>query len=173
MNVNNNLSANMLYASYSVAQMQRSESNGTQTNSFELSSFSFSSNSFELQSTLDQDPFEAEYAKFQDFLQGIGYEGKPISELSQEEATKLVGDDGFFGIDQTAQRIADFVIMGSGGDEKLMREGREGIMQGFKDAEATWGGKLPDISYATIEKAAKMIDDKMAELGYSVLDTSA
>ena len=60
--------------------------------------------------------FAKEYEDFQNFLQDIGYNGKPIAELSKEEAAELVSEDGFFGIEKTAQRIADFVINGSGND---------------------------------------------------------
>ena len=54
----------------------------------------------------------------------------------------------------------------------MMRAGREGILQGFDEAEAMWGGKLPDISYKTIEKATQMIDEAMHDLGYSIMDES-
>lgn len=117
--------------------------------------------------------FEVQYQEFQDFLKEVGYTGKPISSLSQDEAKELVSEEGFFGITQTSQRIADFVIMGSGGDEKMLRAGREGAIEGFKQAEKMWGGKLPEISYETIEKALSKIDDALAENGFSVLDTKA
>ena len=114
--------------------------------------------------------FEEQYQEFQDFLNDIGYEGKSISSLSQEEAAELVSEDGFFGVTQTSERIAQFVISGAGGDEELLREGRKGILQGFEDAEKMWGGKLPDISYETINRAVEMIDKALVEAGYSVLD---
>jgi len=110
---------------------------------------------------------------FKTFLNDIGYEGKAIANLSQSEAAELVSEDGFFGIDQTSQRIADFVINGSGGDESMMRAGREGMLQGFKEAEAMWGGELPEISQKTMQKALEMVDKAMYDLGYSVLDTEA
>ncbi|NCD12016.1 MAG: hydrogenase, partial [Epsilonproteobacteria bacterium] len=40
-------------------------------------------------------------------LADIGYTGKPLSELSQSEASELVSEDGFFGIAQTSERIAN------------------------------------------------------------------
>lgn len=117
--------------------------------------------------------FEVQYQEFTAFLNDIGYTGKPIASLSQDEAKELVSEEGFFGIKETSQRIADFVIMGSGGDEKLLRAGREGAIEGFKQAEKMWGGKLPEIAYETIEKALGMIDDALVENGFSVLDTKA
>lgn len=117
-----------------------------------------------------EDKFVQDYQDFQDFLKGIGYEGKPIAELSKDEAAELVGEDGIFGIKQTSERIANFVINGSGGDEKLMRAGREGMLQGFKEAEAIWGGELPEISQITMAKATEMVDKAMHDLGFSILN---
>lgn len=104
-------------------------------------------------------------------LSDIGYKGKPIGELTQGEAKALVADDGFFGIAQTSQRIADFVIGGAGDDVEKLKAGRSGMLQGFKDAEGVWGGKLPEISYTTMQKAVEMVDKRLSELGGSVLDT--
>jgi hypothetical protein len=128
----------------------------------------------QIQSTVvqksEENRVEVNAQAFKDFLKDIGYTGKPIASLSKEEATALVSEDGFFGITQTSERIAQFVIAGAGGDENLLREGRKGVLQGFKEAEAIWGGKLPDISYETIEKAVAMIDKALTDNGYAVLD---
>ncbi len=106
-------------------------------------------------------------------LADIGYEGKAIADLSQSEAKELVSENGFFGVDQTSKRIADFVLIGGGDDIDKLKAGREGILQGFKEAEGMWGKKLPDISYETINKAVEMIDKKLNELGASILDSNA
>lgn len=106
-------------------------------------------------------------------LADIGYEGKPIADLSQEEAKELVADDGFFGITQTSERIANFVLMGAGDNVEMLKAGREGILRGFDEAEGMWGKKLPDISYETINKSVEMIDKKLSELGASVMDINA
>ena len=110
------------------------------------------------------------YEDFQNFLKDIGYDGKPIAELSQDEAKELVSDDGFFGVSQTSQRVAEFVINGADGDEELLRAGREGIIQGYKDAEEAWGSELPDIAKETQQKSLELIDKKMQELGFSILN---
>lgn len=105
-------------------------------------------------------------------LSDIGYNGKPIAELSQDEAAELVSEDGFFGISKTSERIANFVVNGAGDDLEKLQAGRSGMLQGFKEAEALWGEKLPEISYTTMEKALAMVDKRISELGGSVLDTS-
>ena len=106
-------------------------------------------------------------------LSDIGYEGKPIADLTQSEAQELVSEDGFFGVTATSERIANFVLMGAGDDVDKLRAGREGILRGFQEAESMWGGKLPDISYETINKAVEMIDQRLGSLGVSILDSNA
>lgn len=142
----------------------------------ELNANAFTFSSVGVQSNLSQgqDSFEQDYQEFQSFLQEAGYEGKPIASLSQEEAGELVAEDGFFGIEQTSQRIADFVLNGAGGDEELLRAGREGMLQGFEQAQEAWGSqKLPDISQQTMQKAVEIIDMAMNDMGFSILNKEA
>ncbi len=118
-------------------------------------------------------PFDFE--KVRDILstidfEAIGYTGKPIADMSPEEAQELVSEEGFFGVSQTSDRLADFVISGGGDDIERLKAGREGIIQGFNEAEKIWGGKLPDISYETLEKALEKIDQRIEEMGANVID---
>ncbi|MFT5661088.1 MAG: hypothetical protein ACI9TV_001734 [Sulfurimonas sp.] len=113
------------------------------------------------------------YSQFQGFLQDVGYSGKPIGDLSQNEAAQLVSEDGIFGITQTSERIANFVINGAGGDEDKLRAGRAGMIQGFKEAEAMWGGKLPEISQKTMQASIEMVDKVMMGFGFSLLNQEA
>jgi hypothetical protein len=123
-----------------------------------------------IQKREQNDVFLKQYDEFQSFLQDIGYDGKPIAELSQDEAAELVAEDGFFGVAQTSERIAAFVINGAAGNEELLRAGREGMLQGFKEAEAMWGGELPEISQETMQASIEMVDKAMMDLGFSIID---
>ena len=106
-------------------------------------------------------------------LAGIGYNGKALGELSSDEASELVSENGFFGIANTADRIAGFVLNGAGDDVEKLKAGREGVAKGFDDAKKIWGGELPEISQKTIEKTLETLDKKIAELGGNVLNVSA
>ena len=97
-------------------------------------------------------------------LKDIGYEGKAIIDLTKEEATELVSEEGFFGINQTSQRVADFVFNFSSDDLDILEKGREGIVQGFEDAQKMWGGELPQISHDTQAKTLELIDARIQEL---------
>lgn len=137
-----------------------------------INKFAFDSMSFQSEVT-GKDIAQLQYEDFQGFLADIGYEGKPIAELSQDEAAALVAEDGIFGVKQTSERIANFVINGANGDEDRMRAGREGMLLGFKQAEEMWGDKLPEISQKTMQAAIEMVDKAMAEQGFSIIDTEA
>lgn len=118
-----------------------------------------------------------DFKKIQELLDSIdakslGYEGKPLSQLNPSEASALISEDGFFGVSQTSQRLIDFVLNGSDGELSLLKAGRLGILQGFDEAESLWGGKLPDLSYQTIDKVLQALDEKIASLGGNLLDTS-
>jgi len=97
-------------------------------------------------------------------LKDIGYEGKPITELTTEEATELISEEGFFGVEQTSQRVADFVFSFSGEDLEILEKGREGIVQGFEEAKQMWGDELPQISHDTQAKTLELIDARIQEI---------
>lgn len=97
-------------------------------------------------------------------LKSIGYDGKPITELSTDEAKELVSDEGFFGVIETSSRVSSFVIGMTGDNVEGLQEARKGIVQGFEQAESMWGGTLPEISYETQAKTLEVIDSKIAEL---------
>lgn len=103
-------------------------------------------------------------------LSDLGYTGKPILELNPDEASALLSNGGFFSVENTAARAADFVIAGGGEDISRLKAGREGIVNGFEQAERAWGGKLPDIAYESQKLALEKIDERIQSLGGSVLD---
>lgn len=101
------------------------------------------------------------------------YNGRPISDLSPQEASDLISEDGHFGVKKTSQRISGFVINAAGDDLEKLKAGREGVLRGFKAAEEAWGDALPRISYDTLEKTLAAIDDRINALGGSVVDLTA
>lgn len=132
---------------------------------------SYSTGNLEAQSA----PFDL--TKVQDILKSIdfkaiGYTGKPITDMTPDEAKALVSEDGYFGVTQTSARLSDFVLSGGGDSVEKLKAGREGIINGFNEAEKMWGGKLPDISYQTLDKTLSKIDEKIIALGGSILDTT-
>ncbi|ECZ1569721.1 hypothetical protein F7V12_01070 [Campylobacter coli] len=103
----------------------------------------------------------------------LGYNGKNPLTMNTDELNQLISEEGFFGIDNAANRIADFVIKGAGNDVEKLKKGLEGIKQGFEQAEKIWGGELPQISQDTIEATIKKVSDRIDELGGKTLDLKA
>lgn len=132
--------------------------------------FTFKSTTIQSNTLSIEDKFAKSYEEFQSFLKDVGYSGKPIAELSKGEAAELVSEDGIFGVKQTSERIANFVINGAGENADRMRAGREGMLLGFKQAEEMWGGELPEISQKTMQAAIEMVDKAMYDLGFSILN---
>jgi hypothetical protein len=97
-------------------------------------------------------------------LKDIGYDGKPITELTQDEASSLISENGFFGVTQTSDRVSNFVFSFAGDDLDLLQKGRDGIVQGFEEAKKLFGGELPEISYKTQERTLALIDEKISSL---------
>lgn len=97
-------------------------------------------------------------------LKSIGYDGKPITELSPDEAKSLVSEGGFFSIEETSFRVSSFVMNIAGDSFEALEEAKKGIIQGFQEAEKMWGGTLPEISYQTQAKTLEIVDARIAEL---------
>ena len=93
-----------------------------------------------------------------DFKVANGDQEIDISTISQEEAIELVSDDGYFGIEQTSDRIVDFAIAAAGGDTSKLAVIKEGVEKGFSDALEAFGGTLPDISYDTFDAVMEKLD---------------
>ncbi|EOI0434029.1 hypothetical protein ACMF5D_001879 [Campylobacter jejuni] len=99
----------------------------------------------------------------------LGYSSKNPLDMNTDELQQLVSEDGFFGVENTANRIADFVIKGGGDDVEKLKKG----LEGFEQAEKMWGGELPQISQNTIDAALKKVSDRIDELGGKTLDLQA
>ncbi len=106
-------------------------------------------------------------------LKDIGYDGKSIGDLTQDEAKNLVSEDGFFGIKKTSDRISGFVLNGAGDDVDMLKAGRDGMLKGFEEAKKLWGGELPKISQETMKKTIEAIDAKLRDLGASSINATA
>lgn len=93
-----------------------------------------------------------------DYTVAIGTSTININELSQEEAQALIADEGYFGIEQTSDRIVEFAIGAAGGDVSKLDEIKAGVQQGFNDALKAFGGTLPDISHDTLDAIMEKLD---------------
>lgn len=85
-----------------------------------------------------------------------------VDAATQAQAQKDIAEDGYWGVEQTSDRIIDFATALTGGDPDKIEEMREAFKKGYKAAEDTWGGQLPDISQRTYDAVMQKFD-KLAE----------
>ena len=88
-----------------------------------------------------------------------------VDPATQAQAQADIAEDGYYGVKQTSDRIFDFACALAGDDVDKMKEMQEAFEKGFKQAEETWGGKLPDISYETQEAVSKKFEEYYAAMG--------
>lgn len=81
-----------------------------------------------------------------------------LQKLSQQDAASLVAKDGYFGVDKTSDRIVQFAIGIAGGDPSKIDAIRQGIENGFQEAQDAFGGWLPDISHETYDAISQKLD---------------
>ena len=81
-----------------------------------------------------------------------------LTTMTPEEAQELVAEDGYFGVEQTSDRIVDFAINAFGQDPERLQEMKDAIDQGFLEAQDAFGGALPDISQQTYEAIMDKLD---------------
>lgn len=88
-----------------------------------------------------------------------------VDSATQAQAQADIAEDGYYGVTQTSERIFDFASALAGDDVDKMKEMQEAFAKGFEQAEETWGGKLPDISYETQEAVNKKFEEYYAAMG--------
>lgn len=67
------------------------------------------------------------------------------------QAQEDIAEDGYWGVEQTSDRIIDFAKALTGGDPELIDEMQEAFEKGFGEATKSWGKELPDISQKTYD----------------------
>jgi len=102
------------------------------------------------------------YGKANDIWQFLRKGDYTVDPATKLQAQKDIAEDGYWGVEQTSDRIIDFANALTGGDPDKIDEMRDAFKKGYKQAEKTWGGQLPDISQRTYDAVLEKFD-KMAE----------
>ena len=74
-----------------------------------------------------------------------------VDEATWAQAQADIADDGYWGVDQTSDRILDFAKALSGNDPEKADLLLDAFKKGFKEATKSWGQDLPDISQRTYD----------------------
>ncbi|MBO6016222.1 MAG: hypothetical protein J6P60_06540 [Lachnospiraceae bacterium] len=90
------------------------------------------------------------------FLAGGNFTVDPATKA---QAQADIAEDGYWGVEQTSDRILDFAKAISGGEPEKMNQMLEAFKKGFQQATKTWGKELPDISQRTYDAVIKKFED--------------
>jgi hypothetical protein len=81
-----------------------------------------------------------------------------VDAKTKAQAQADIADDGYWGVNQTSDRILDFAKALSGGDPEKMEEMKNAFIKGFKQATGTWGKDLPSLSNRTYDAVMEKFD---------------
>ncbi|MCR4830205.1 MAG: hypothetical protein K5883_01995 [Pseudobutyrivibrio sp.] len=82
-----------------------------------------------------------------------------VDAATKAKAQADIGEDGYWGVKQTSQRLFDFASALAGDDVDKMKEMQKAMHKGFNLATKAWGKKLPDISQRTMDAADALFDN--------------
>ena len=81
-----------------------------------------------------------------------------VTEAAKAQAQKDIAEDGYWGVEQTSERIVSFAKALSGDDSSKADAMLEAFKKGFEQATKSWGKKLPDLSQKTYDAVLKKFD---------------
>ena len=82
-----------------------------------------------------------------------------VDAATKAQAQEDISEDGYWGVKQTSERILDFAKALAGDDPDKLEQMRSAFEKGYKQAEKTWGGELPEISKNTFDAVMKGFDE--------------
>ena len=91
-----------------------------------------------------------------------------VDAATKAQAKKDIAEDGYWGVEQTSDRILDFAKALSGNDPKQADKLLNAFKKGFDQATKAWGKKLPDISQRTYDAVVKKFEAWKNSQGDSV-----
>lgn len=86
-----------------------------------------------------------------------------VDPATKAQAQADIAEDGYWGVEQTSERIISFATALTGGDPDKIDDMREAFLKGYKQAEETWGGELPEISKKTYDAVLAKFDKLAAD----------
>ncbi len=89
------------------------------------------------------------------FLRSGNYE---VDATTQAQAQADISENGYWGIEQTSDRLVSFAQALTGGDPSKADEMIAAVKKGFDEATKAWGDKLPDICQKTLDTTIEKLN---------------
>lgn len=95
-----------------------------------------------------------------------------VDAATKAQAQEDISENGYWGVNQTSDRIVDFAMALTGGDPNKVDKMIDAFKKGYAQAEKTWGGELPEISKKTYEAVLEKFEKIKADNAASVTETT-
>lgn len=82
-----------------------------------------------------------------------------VDQRTIDEAKASVAEDGYWGVNQTSDRLVSMAIALAGGDTDKADTMMAAIEKGYKQATKAWGEDLPQICQDTMDATRQKMDD--------------
>jgi hypothetical protein len=74
------------------------------------------------------------------------------------QAQNDISEEGYWGVNQTSDRLVSFAKALTGGDPSKAEEMIAAVKQGFEEATKAWGGELPEICKNTLNASIRKLE---------------
>lgn len=91
-----------------------------------------------------------------DFLRSGNYS---VDEETAKQAQTDIAEDGYWGIEQTSDRLVSFAKALAANNPDKADTMIEAVKTGFEQATKAWGDELPDICQKTLDATLKKLND--------------
>jgi hypothetical protein len=81
-----------------------------------------------------------------------------VDEATKLEAEAEISENGYWGSAKTSDRIVDFAKALASNNPEYASELKEAFIKGYKQAEETWGGELPELCQETYDLVLEKLD---------------
>jgi hypothetical protein len=105
------------------------------------------------------DIFRTHHGRVGEFLAGL-----EVDDATQAWAAEQIGENGYWGVEATSERLLGFARAFAGNDVERLELMRSSFIAGFGAAGRAWGSTLPDISQRTFDAVMQGFDSWRAEI---------
>lgn len=81
-----------------------------------------------------------------------------VDQETADAAKEAISEDGYWGVNQTSDRIISFAKALTGGDPSKIDAMQEAFKKGYDEATKAWGKDLPEISSKTYDAVMEKFD---------------
>lgn len=97
-------------------------------------------------------------ATFDDAIDRIKNGEVEVDEDTRLQAKKDIAEDGYWGVEQTSERLFSFAKALAGEDKGKIDSMVDAFKKGYEQAKKKWGGELPEICQKTYDAFLEKVD---------------